>query len=487
MILHRLKFYPCFVLFQIFCFAFLSMAQTKQWTRLCGSSGYDWGRGVAVDAGGNVYVTGETAGAFDSQSFAGATDICLIKYDSGGTKLWTRLCGTPSEDAGYGVAVDAGGNVYVVGYTYGGLDGQIFAGKGDICLVKYNSGGTKQWTRLCGSSGYDWGRGVAIDAGGNVYVTGRASGAFDGQPYAGADDICLVKYNSNGTKLWTRLYGTSGYEWVYGVAVDADGNAYVTGGTTDTLDNQPFAGYRDIFLVKYDSSGTKQWTRLCGNDGADFGYGVAVDANRNVYVTGYTHGILDGQTFMGAMDICLIKYDSGGTKLWTRLCGTGGEDAGYSVAVDAGGNVYVTGNTYGPFDGQPYAGYFDIFLVKYNNNGTKQWTRQSGIDTIDFGQGVAVDARGNVYVTGYTFGALDGQPFAGNSDMCLLKYAPPPIPARILPPIAMIPKRMRTDDVQMFDIFGRRINRKDLSRRPAGIYLLQSKSALFCEKKMILK
>jgi hypothetical protein len=111
-----------------------------------------------------------------------------------------KLLGTVSDDRGWGVAVDTAGNVYVTGYTSGSLDGNTNIGGTDMFLVKYNSTGTKQWTRQLGTASSDRGFGIAVDARGNVYVTGQTSGGLDGNTSAGGGDMFLVKYDANGVK-----------------------------------------------------------------------------------------------------------------------------------------------------------------------------------------------------------------------------------------------------------------------------------------------
>jgi len=336
--------------------------------------------------------------------------------------IWTSQIGTSSDDKANGVAVDTSGNVYVTGYTGSGLDGNTSAGGTDIVLIKYDTSGNKIWTKQIGTSSDDKANGVAVDTSGNVYVTGCTGSGLDGNTSAGEDDIFLIKYDTSGNKIWTRQIGTSVNDYAYAVAVDTSGNVYVTGCTPGGLDGNTFAGAADIVLIKYDTSGAKIWTRQIGTNSNDGAYGVAVDTSGNVYVTGYTGGGLDGNTSAGYYDIFLIKYDSNGEKIWTRQIGTNSNDGAYGVAVDASGNVYVTGYTYGGLDGNTSAGYYDIFLIKYDSNGVRIWTRQIGTSSYDDAYAVAVDTSGNVYVTGVTGGGLDGNTSAGEDDIFLIKY-----------------------------------------------------------------
>jgi hypothetical protein len=127
----------------------------------------------------------------------------VVKYNSSGTKQWTKQLGSSSTDYANGVAVDSSGNVYATGHTWGGLDGSnAGAGNGstDLIVVKYNSSGTKQWTKQLGSSWYDWAEGVAVDSSDNIYVTGWTRGDLDGNSSAGGSDLFVVKYNSSGER-----------------------------------------------------------------------------------------------------------------------------------------------------------------------------------------------------------------------------------------------------------------------------------------------
>ena len=117
---------------------------TSPWTKQLGTSSTDGGSGVTTDSSGNIYVTGQTQGGLDGNTNSGETDIFLVKYNSSGTKQWTKQLGTSSSELGYGVTTDSSDNIYVTGYTYGGLDGNTNSGESDIFLVKYNSSGIIQ-------------------------------------------------------------------------------------------------------------------------------------------------------------------------------------------------------------------------------------------------------------------------------------------------------------------------------------------------------
>ena len=395
---------------------------TKQWTKQLGSSGRDSANGVATDSSGNVYVTGVTYGGLDWNTSAGANDLFVVKYNSSGTKEWTKQLGSASSDFANGVATDSSGNVYVAGGTYGGLDGNTNAGNIDLIVVKYNSSGTKQWTKQLGTEEYDEARGVATDSSGNVYVTGGTKGNLNGNSNSGRTDLFVIKFNSSGTRQWTKQLGTDGTDLANGVATDSSGNVYVTGVTYKHLDGNTSAGNSDLFVVKYNSSGTKQWTKQLGSSSRDHARGVFTDSSGNVYVTGDTYGGLDNNTNAGSNDLFLVKYNSSGTKEWTKQMGTSSTDSANGVVTDSSGNVYVVGGTYGGLDGNTNAGNSDLFVVKYNSSGTKQWTKQLGSASRDYDYGVAADSSGNVSVSGDTYGGLDGKTNEGNADLFRGKY-----------------------------------------------------------------
>jgi len=230
------------------------------------------------------------------------------------TQSFTQQLGSSVDEIAYGVATDSSGNVYVSGWTSGGLDGNSSAGSSDLFVVKYNSSGTKQWTQQLGTSSTDEAQGVATDSSDNVYVAVSTSGGLDGNSSAGGWDLFVVKYNSSGTKQWTKQLGTSSDDKANGVATDSSGNVYVAGSTQGGLDGNSSAGGYDLFVVKYNSSGTKQWTKQLGTSSGDSAQGVATDSSGNVNVAGETQGGMDGNSSAGGNDLFVVKYDSDGNK-----------------------------------------------------------------------------------------------------------------------------------------------------------------------------
>ncbi len=402
-------------------------ATSAQWTgtKEFGTAADDHARGIVIDSKGSLYVAGYTNGGLDGNPNAGGYDTILVKYSSAGTKEWTRQLGTFDADHALAVALTTEGDIYVTGATYGNFDENAqhmnISSFPRFFLAKFNSNGDKQWVRQIGESGRTIGTGVVADRNGNAYAAGYTDLQLEGNINAGLNDIFLVKYASDGTKQWTRQLGSILNDGANAVAIDTDNNIYMTGSTLGNLDGNISAGGSDIFLVKYSPEGDRLWTRQIGTPDEDFGNAVAVDAAGNAYVTGSTNGSVDGNANIGGTDIILIKYNSSGVRQWTRQIGTTLDDNGLALAIDRSGYVYITGSTKGSLDGNTNAGGKDYFVIKYNSEGMKQWSKQVGSASDDVGYGVTTDGEGNAYVTGDTGGNLDGNINLGQNDIFIAK------------------------------------------------------------------
>ena len=391
-----------------------------------------FGNAVGTDSRGNVYVTGSTRGGLDGNAVTGTSDFFLTKYTSGGVKLYTKQLGVANkETVGTAVVTDTSDNVYVAGYTTGGLYGNTMQpdSSHEFFITKYDSSGVKQFARQIGVAGEKKvGIAVTIDENDNIFIAGYTTGALDGYAMTGTIDSFLSKFNSEGVKQYTRLLGVAGKETRgYGVVADARGNVFVAGYTEGSLDDNTLTGSRDFFVAKYDNSGVKQFTRQLGAVGAaTVGTAVTVDAIGDVFVVGYTEGSLDGNTLTGSRDAFVTKYDPSGLKLFTRQLGVvGAATAGNEVATDPIGDVFVAGATTGGLDGNARTGIHDSFVTKYDPRGVKLFTRQFGVAGREtYGNGVATDAIGDVFVAGSTSGGLDGNVQAGIYDFFVSKIDP---------------------------------------------------------------
>jgi hypothetical protein len=353
----------------------------QEWAaRYNGPGNYDdWAKSLAVDGGGNVYVTGGSWGSGTDDDYA------TVKYDAWGYQVWAARYNGPGNysDSAYSLAVDGGGNVYVTGRSYGSGTGY------DYATVKYNTSGNQAWVaRYDGPFNNDMAYSLAVDSGGNVYVTGESYGI--------AQDYTTIKYDSSGRQVWVARYNGpgNGLDIAYSLAVDNGGNVYVTGYS----DGEAGVGINfDCATIKYDAWGNQVWAARYDN-GYDLGNSLDVDDEGNVYVTGFSAG-------NGAPpDYTTIKYDSWGNQVWAASYNNGPgavSDVAYSLAVDGAGNVHVTGYSYDSGNAAP-----DYATIKYDANGNQLWVaRYNGPgNSADLAYSLARDGGGNVYVTGRSFG-----------------------------------------------------------------------------------
>ena len=274
-----------------------------------------------------------------------------------------KLIGDSASDTAYAVVTDSANDVIVVGTTYGELDGPN-AGNRDSYLAKLSSTGATRWLRQFGSSADDVVWAVSVDSSDNIYVAGWTWGSLQvGTANNGSTDAFVAKYNSTGGQLWVHQMGTSGADEAYGVHVDASENVYVAGATEGNLDGNTNAGKYDVFISKLSSAGTKLWTRVLGTSATDQARSLTTDGSGNVIVGGFTEGDL-AATNLGNWDMLVAKFDSSGAQLWVQQLGTSERDAAYGVSTDASGSVYVAGSTYGSIDGTTVTPSYDAFLSK---------------------------------------------------------------------------------------------------------------------------
>ena len=346
---------------------------------------------MAIDAHGNVYVTG-------SLGISDAWDISTVKYAADGTLLWTATYNGPagSFDAGRAIVVDAAGNVYVTGESVASWDTGF-----DYVTIKYDVHGNALWVARFDGPGHssDFARAMAIDANGDIYVTGD-SVAEDGRA-----NYATVKYNGDGTLQWVAYYDgpANRSDVARAVAVDAAGYIYVTGQSAGTVGT-------DYATVKYDLNGNQVWAARYTepvSEHAGDAVAIAVDSAGCVFVTGAA-GSVDARAY------ATVKYDPEGNQLWVaRFSPPDSIGARASALVlDAAANVYVTGSFF------EAATDFDWATIKYDTNGQEQWiSRYNGpANAGDMAFDIAVSAAGHVYVAGSDFTTIkydtDGNPLA---------------------------------------------------------------------------
>ena len=379
---------------------------TERWLTQWGTATSDVGHGVAVDAAGTTWVTGYTSGSLGGAN-AGSTDLFLTPLSTTGVLGTSVQRGGTSSELGYAAAVVGGNTVFDVGATSSTIwDGAAVIGSQDAVAVGYSTGGAYQSTTRWGSTG---GNDIAYAAAGNathLLAAGRAIGAIDDQAQVGGQDAFVSKRTSTGALVWTRVVGSSSLDVAEAAAWDTAGNAYLAGITGGSLPTFTNAGSTDLFLARYNASGTQTLLRQWGSSGTDVAHDMEVDLSGNIYLTGYTDGALGGETNNGGIDAFLTKLDSSGNVLWTRLLGGTSEEHSYGLALDTAGRVWIGGYTQGSFAGHTNAGGNDAFVALYDTAGTLLDTRFWGSTSSDQITGLAAVPDGSVSGSGYTFGTL---------------------------------------------------------------------------------
>ncbi len=351
--------------------------------------------------------------------------------DQGLVHDWSKSFGDlNSSQEGRCVALDSANNVIMTGFFWGTVDfgGSVLTSSGglDIFLAKLDPNGDHLWSKRFGDSSDQTAITVINDNANNLIITGSFEGTVDfgGGPLtsAGESDIFLVKLDSNGNHLWSRNFGDSDHQSVSSTTVDNANNVIITGSFEGTVDfgGGPLTstGNVDIFIAKFDSNGNYIWSRIFGDSEAQLCRSVTVDSTNNVIITGCFEGTVDfgggPLTSAGGYtggDIFLAKFDLNGTHIWSKCFGDSVDQRSNCVTVDSTNNVIIAGQFGGTIDfgGGPLsaAGHYDIFLVKFDPNGGHIWSNKFGEEGYQNCKSVAVDSSNQVIITGAFHGTID--------------------------------------------------------------------------------
>ncbi len=226
---------------------------------------------------------------------------------------------------------------------------------------------------------------IACDSADNVYIAGGTESYGEG-----SNDLFIVKYNSKGEKQWEIIWGGSEHDGGLGITCDSSNNIYITGSTLSYGPNS-----FGTFLLKYNEDGEKQWQKTWYYP-YEFGKAITCDSSDNIIL------LANGRGSTYSRDVFIVKFNSAGDLLWEKQWGVSGEDLGFDITCDYTDNIFITGRSAG-----------DMFLAKYNNVGVKLWDRSWGTTSKnEEGMGIECDSSGNVYVTGVE----------GSWNMYLIKY-----------------------------------------------------------------
>ena len=433
-----------------------------------GGSSQNIGYGIAVDSSGNAYVVGTTLSSdFPLQgplqgSRGGSYDAFVTKISpQGNSILFSTYLGGSDRDDGTGVAVDSGGNVYVVGKTRSpdfpttsnaydtscGTDGSCNSGENDVFLAKINpQGDSLLYSTFLGGSGQDgpdgaeqFGHDVAVDQNGIVYIGGQANSndfPVKNQYLSCGNtwDAFVAKIDTTKSGDASLLYSSCfGGGYGYGIAVDSNGNAYLTG---RKYNNVTFGTDAFVAKVDTDQSGASSLIifKYYGGGARDEGADIAIDSSGNIYITGFTRSTdfptqnaydtscgTDGNCNGGNEDAFLVKLDSSGNILYATYFGGSAEERGHGIAVDSQGRVFIVGETRSP-DMPTKDAYdstcgndgncdvnsqrYDVFVAKFDpgqaGNASLLYSTFLGGSEVDYGYDAALDSSGNLYLTGRT-------------------------------------------------------------------------------------
>lgn len=360
------------------------LATSISYATYFGGDGYDGGVNdngttfvdTAVDDQGNIYIAAPTTSASlisATNGYNGAQDVFVTKINADGTLAYTSYLGGTGNDGAVGIAVDDSGNVYVVGSTQspdfptsGGYDTNFAGGSGsffygDAFVAKLDTDGQLTASTYLGGSGEDVASGVALDAVGNVYVTGYASElgytSVSGFEYNGAKDVFVAKLSNDLSALHALSYlGSNSDDGGYDIVLTDQGDVLVAGYTWHSSAFQPTYLYGtrsglDVLVAKWDSTlSVLAYTTILAGSDADFATAIAVDSAGNAYVTGLAPDAdfpVTGQaydtTYDGSWEAFVAKLSTNGERTYATYLGGAGADIGNDIAVDDQDNVYVTG------------------------------------------------------------------------------------------------------------------------------------------------
>jgi hypothetical protein len=429
---------------------FTHNAQTFQWAKAEGHYAYDYGYGTVTDNAGNLYVVGkyEENGA----TFSGSTVTCagnhdgfIAKYSPTGSLIWVKTAGGANGDYFWHATTDKANFIIVSGEMEGygtisfpgstvTLQGQ---GDNDIWFAKYDLNGNLLWAKSEGYKNSEKGLSITHDSNNNIYVAGyftdttKINGSFVFGK--GGRDIFVAKYDANGNFLWVRTAGSTARDEVKSVKCDASGNVYIAGWMSNNtmFGSQNYqtynnTNYADAFIAKYASDGTLQWVKNMGGDYDDVAWGMIIDNNGKIFVTGEFNAYAvfgtpaTNLTTSGNADVFIACFDNAGNAQWARKAGGTLIDRARGIGSD-GDNIFVTGQfgataAFGSTN-LTASDSSDIFVTALDNAGNFMWSigvggKSDTLETLGYESGNAICSPGNgvVYATG---GLLSGGTFGG--------------------------------------------------------------------------
>ena len=403
-----------------------------------GFSIFETASALAADKSGNVYVTGSSNFTWGTpvRAFTNDDDAFIAKLDPNGNLVWNTFLGGSTSDLATGVAVDSSGNVYVVGWSTAtwGSPVRSFSGGYDAWAAKVDSTGHLIWHTFLGGPGVntdlDYGLAIAVDAAGSIYVGGMSPATWGTPVTVAGFGSFIAKLDAEGNLTWNAFLGSSG---VRALALDGIGNVYVTGGGGCGWGTpiNGCSGDSEAYAAKLDTNGKLKWNTFVGGAGYDFGYGLGLDAIGNIYLAGISAagwGAPIRPFTGGGEDAFIAKLDPNGKRTWNTFLGGNALDFAFGLSVDPGGNSYAAGRSDAAW-GSPIrsfgGGSDDAFVAKVDANGSLIWHMFLGGTAQDQANGIT-SGNGQIYVAGES-NASWGSPVRPytNSDGFVAKISDP--------------------------------------------------------------
>lgn len=462
-----------------------------------GSTSYDGFTSICTDSLDNIYVVGYATSsdfptlymnaAFWQSSIVASNDITIIKFNNQGVRLWATFYGGGQIDIASDAVVDNQNNLFVIGYSYSSnfptqsainaYNQQSFGGASDGCILKFNSQGVRLWATYYGGTSNEFLSSITCNSLNQIYITGysnssnlpvlQLANAYWQASSGGDFDSFILKFSNQGVRQWATYYGGDDYDVGYSVCVDHLNNLYFVGGTfSQNFPTQQMpgaywqasnAGNTNAFIVKFNPQGVRQWATYYGGDPGDNANSVVADSQNNIFVTGRTFsanfpiqaltGAYNQPANAGDFDLFILKFNNQGVRLWATYYGGSNNEGSMKVSsnIDLQDNLYVTGGTMSSnFPTQQLqneywqpnlAGIIDNYILKFNNQGVRQWATYYGEFGNDWGTAITVDNQNAVYFIGewngansytvdYGNGAYYDNSWNGEDDSFILKISP---------------------------------------------------------------
>ncbi len=368
-----------------FCFylqdASASTLISGEWHKTWGEHLRDQFRAVAIDSSGNIILAGFSEYISDQEhSFS---YMRILKCDNAGNQIWSQTWNNSQYDYCTGMVIDSSDNIYL-----GGSSSRP-SGLADICLVKYDSDGNYQWNRTWGGKGIDFGRAIASDSLGNLYIAGGSG------EYHESTHLCLMKFDSSGESLWNFTWDGGFESECWAMIIDTSDNIFLGG----VYYKGPASMGLDMCYFKINSAGVLQWNNTWGGNQSDFINVIALDSLGNIYLGGHTESF---NSRVHDHDMCCIKLNDVGVQQWNITIDSIGQELCSNIFTDSSDNIYFI----------EFIKYHNLFLLKYNSSGVLLSNYSLEGSYLDYCYATAMDSAENIYLAG-----------EGGKDMVLLKIS----------------------------------------------------------------